>query len=101
MAVLGLRCCSWAFSSCSEWGLLSSCDAQLLPAVASLVAEHGLQGTQASVVVAHGLSCSAACGIQTRGQTMSPALAGGLLTTRSPGKPRFCFKDEETKAQSS
>ena len=24
MAVLGLRCCSWAFSSCSEHGLLSS-----------------------------------------------------------------------------
>ena len=36
---------------------------RLLTAAASLVAEHGLQGTQASVVVAHGLSCSAACGI--------------------------------------
>ena len=36
---------------------------RLLIAAASLVAEHGLQGTQASVFVAHGLSCSAACGI--------------------------------------
>ena len=23
MAALGLHCCVWAFSSCSEWGLLS------------------------------------------------------------------------------
>ena len=23
MAVLGLRCCAWAFSICSEWGLIS------------------------------------------------------------------------------
>ena len=26
--VLGLRCSMWAISSCREWGLLSSCDAQ-------------------------------------------------------------------------
>ena len=25
LAVLGLRCCMWAFSSCSQQGLLSSC----------------------------------------------------------------------------
>ena len=34
-----------------------------LIAVASLIAEHGLQGTQASVVVAHRSSCPVACGI--------------------------------------
>ena len=27
MAVLGLRFCMWAFSSCGEWELLSSCGA--------------------------------------------------------------------------
>ena len=27
-AALGLRCCPWAFSSCGEWGLLSSCSAR-------------------------------------------------------------------------
>ena len=27
LAVLGLRCCLWAFSSCREWGLLSGCGA--------------------------------------------------------------------------
>ena len=35
LAALGLRCCVWAFSSCTERGLL-------LAEVASLVAEHGL-----------------------------------------------------------
>ena len=39
---LGLRCCTWAFSSCSERGLFFSAVRGLLSAVASLVAEHGL-----------------------------------------------------------
>ena len=63
------------FSSYEEQGLFSSCRAQVLVASASLVAEHGLQGTQAlavaiprlqstgSIVVAHGLPCSTPCGI--------------------------------------
>ena len=42
MAVLGLRFCARAFSSCSEWGLLFIVVHGLLIAVASLVAEHGL-----------------------------------------------------------
>ena len=37
LVVLGFRCCTQAFSSCREWGLLSSCDGQ-----ASVVAEHRL-----------------------------------------------------------
>ena len=41
-AVLGLRCCVRAFSSCVEWGLLFIAVRGLLIAVASLVAEHGL-----------------------------------------------------------
>ena len=28
LAVLGLHCCTLAFSSCSEWGLLSCCNVQ-------------------------------------------------------------------------
>ena len=48
LAALGLRCCAQAFSSCSERGLLFVAVHGLLIAVASLVAEHGLQ--------AHGLS---------------------------------------------
>ena len=43
LAVLGLRCCARAFSSCSEWGLLFVAVLGLLMVAASVVAEHGLQ----------------------------------------------------------
>ena len=42
LAVLGLRCCTRAFSSCGERGLLFVAVHGLLIAVASLVAEHRL-----------------------------------------------------------
>ena len=42
LAVLGLRCCARAFSSCGEWGLVFVVVRGLLIAVASLVSEHGL-----------------------------------------------------------
>ena len=42
LAALGLRCCTRAFSSCNEQGLLFVVVHGLLTAVASLVAEHGL-----------------------------------------------------------
>ena len=42
LAVLGLRCCARAFSSCGKRGLLFVAVCRLLIAVASLVAEHGL-----------------------------------------------------------
>ena len=42
LAALGLRCCTRAFSSCGEQGLLFVVVCGLLIAVASLVAEHGL-----------------------------------------------------------
>ena len=42
LAALGLCCCTRAFSSCSEQGLLFVAVRGLLIAVASLVAEHGL-----------------------------------------------------------
>ena len=41
MAALGLCCCTRAFSSCSERGILFIVVCGLLIAVASLVAEHG------------------------------------------------------------
>ena len=85
LAVLGLRCCTRAFSSCGEgatlcrgaWashcGGFSCCRARAL-------------GTRASVVVTHGLSCPVACGIFPN-QGTNPALAGGFLTTAPLGKP--------------
>ena len=42
LAVLGLRCCAQAFSSCSERGLLFVAVHGLLIVLASLVVEHGL-----------------------------------------------------------
>ena len=42
MAVLGLRCCARAFSSCSELGLPFVAVPRLLIAVASLVAGQGV-----------------------------------------------------------
>ena len=42
LVVLGLYCCTWAFSSCGEWGLLFLVVCRLLFAVVSLVAEHRL-----------------------------------------------------------
>ena len=56
MAALGLRCCAWAFSSCSKRGLLFVVVRRLLIAVASLCCRARALGAQASVVVAHRLS---------------------------------------------
>ena len=42
LAALGLHCCTRAFFSCCEWGLLFVAVRGLLIAVASVVAEHGL-----------------------------------------------------------
>ena len=42
LAVLGLRCCVWAFSSCGKRGLLFAAVLGLLTVVVSLVEEHRL-----------------------------------------------------------
>ena len=55
LTALGLCCCTWAFSSCGEQGLLFIVVLGLLVAVASHCGAWAL-GTQASVVVARGLS---------------------------------------------
>ena len=99
---VGLRCCVPAFSSCGERGLLLVVVRGLLVAVASLVAEHGLEacgltncgslalerrlsscGTRALLL--HGLWDLPGPGLKPA----SPALAGGFLTTAPPGKPRI------------
>ena len=59
LAVLGFILAVWAFfSSCGQWGLLSSCSAQ-----ASLVVEHRQALGHRLIFALHGLSCSAACGL--------------------------------------
>ena len=62
MAVLGLRFCARAFSSCGKRGPLFIAMRGPLTIAVSLVAKHRLRRA-GSVIVAHGLSRSAACGI--------------------------------------
>ena len=63
MALLGLRFCVRAFSSCGKQGPLFIAVRRPLTIVASPAAEHRLQTRAGSATVAHGPSCSAACGI--------------------------------------
>ena len=87
MAVLGLRFCVRAFSSCGKWGPLFIAVRGPLTVAASLV-EHRLQTRRLS-------SCGSRAQL-LRGmwdpprpglKPVSPALAGGLSTTAPPGKP--------------
>ena len=92
MAVLGLRFCARAFSSCGKWGPFFIAVHGPLIIVASLVAEHRLQMRRLS-----------SCGSRTqllRGiwdlprpglEPISSALAGRFSTTAPPGKPSVPF----------
>ena len=64
MAVLGLRFCARAFSSCSERGPLFIAVRGPLTMAASFVAEHGLQTRRLSNCGSRAQS-STACGILT------------------------------------
>ena len=100
MAMLDLHCCSWAFSSCSEHGLLFSCGAQ-----ASYCGGFSCCGAQALAWTGFS-SCSFwalehrlnSCGARAQWlrtiwnpprsgtEPVSPALAGRFFTTEPPGK---------------
>ena len=88
MAVLGLRFCARAFSSCGKRGPLFIAVRGPLTIAASPVAEHGLQtrrlisrGTRAQLL--RGMWDLPRPGLEP----MSPALAGRFSTTAPPGKP--------------
>ena len=88
MAVLGLRFCARAFSSCGEWGPLFIAVRGPLTMAASLVVEHRLQtrrlsscGSRAQLL--RGMWNPSRPGLEP----VSPALAGGLSTTVPLGKP--------------
>ena len=92
LAVLGLRFCVRAFSSCGEWGPLFIAVRGPLTIAASLVAEQRLQTLRLS-------SCDSRAQL-LRGmwdpprpglEPVSPALAGRFSTTAPPGKPLLCF----------
>ena len=85
LTTVGLCFCTWAFSSFDQWGLLSFVVPRLLVAVASLVAEHGLCRAWALQTK---LLCSM-CDLPGPGiDPVSPAVVGGFLNTRLPGKSK-------------
>ena len=88
MAVLGLRFCAKAFSSCGKRGPLLTAVCGPLTIAASLVVEHRLQtrrlsncGSRAQLL--HGMWDLPRPGLKP----VSPALAGRFSTTVPPGKP--------------
>ena len=97
MAVLGLRFCARAFSSCGERGPLLIAVRGPLTIAASFAAEHRLQtrrlsnrGSQAQLL--RGMWDPPGPGLEP----VSPALAGRFPTTAPPGKPVVnVFDDRE------
>lgn len=71
---------------CCSTQALSGCHVGLLVAVASPVADHGLQGTQAQALW-HVGSAALACGVPDLGSSPVPALAGGFPAPGPLGKP--------------
>ena len=88
MAVLGLRFCARAFSSCGKQGPLFIAVRGPLTIAASLVAEHRLQTRRLSNC---GSGAQLLCGMwdlpRPELELVSPALAGRFSTTAPPGKP--------------
>ena len=92
MAVLGLRFCARAFSSCGKRGPLFIAVRGPLTIAASLVAEHRLQTRRLSncgsrAQLPHGMWDPPRPGLEP----VSPALAGRFSTTAPPGKPHSSY----------
>ena len=90
LAVLGLRFCARAFSSCGEWGPLFIAVRGPVTIAASLVAEQRLQTLRLSscgswAQLLRGMQDLPRPGLEP----VSPALAGRFSTTAPPGKPLF------------
>ena len=92
MAVLGLRFCARAFSSCGKWGPLFIAVRGPLTIAVSPVAEHRLQTRRLSNCGSQAQSLRNMWDPPRPGlEPVSPALAGRLLTTAPPGKPNSTF----------
>ena len=90
MAVLGLRFCARAFSSCGKWGPLFIAVRGPLTIEASPVAEHRLQTRRLSNCGSRAQLLRGMWNLPGPGlEPVSPALAGGFLTATPPGKPSY------------
>ena len=99
MAVLGLRFCERAFSSCGERGPLFNAVRGPLTIAASLVAEHRLQTRRLSSCGSRAQLLRGMWDLPRPGlEPVSPALAGGFTTTAPPGKPLPTNLDRTVKA---
>ena len=90
MAVLGLRFCARALSSCGKRGPLFIAVRGPLSIAASLVAEHRLQTRRLSNCGSRAQPLHGTWDPPRPGpEPASPALAGRLSTTAPPGKPKM------------
>ena len=88
LAVLGLRFCARAFSSCGKWGPLFIAVRGPLIIAASLAAEHRLQTRRFSSCGSRAQLLRGMWDLPRPGlEPVSPALAGRFSTTAPPGKP--------------
>ena len=88
MAVLGLRFCARAFSSCSKRGPLFIAVRGPLTVVASLAAEHKVQMRRLSSCGSWAQLLRGMWDLPRPGlEPVSPALTGRFSTTAPPGKP--------------
>ena len=98
LPALGLCCCTQAFSSCSNQGLLFLGVLRLLIAVVSLAVDGAeALGVQVSVAVSHGLSCPSACRIFLD-QESNPSHLHCQVDSHPlhpQGSPLGVFKEEE------
>ena len=93
MAVLGLRLCARAFSSCGKRGPLFIAVRRPPTIAASLAAEHRLQTRRLSNHGSRAKPLRSMWDPPRPGlEPVSPALAGRLSTTAPPGKPLIIFK---------
>ena len=87
-AVLGLRFCARAFSSCGKWGPLFIAVHGPHVVAASLVAEHRLQTGRLSSCGSRAQLLRSMWDLPRPGlEPVSAALAGRFSTTAPPGKP--------------
>ena len=92
MAVLGLRFCARAFSSCGKRGPLFITVHGPLTIAASLVAEHRLQTCRLSNCGSRAQLLRGMWDLPRPGlEPVSPALAGRFSTTAPPGKPNISY----------
>ena len=88
MAVLGLRFCARAFSTCGKQGPLFIAVRRPLTIAASLLVEHRLQTRRLSSCGSRAQLLRGMWDLPRPGlEPVSPALAGRSSTTEPPGKP--------------